>query len=268
VLLGAGALSEEWTGGLLRIALAGPLSRSMFIVGRITSGLVSLLYPFALSCLLGVLVMLLMNVSLAAGDWGRVCVMLALFFVYLAVFYSMGLAVATIAPSGMTTMFAALAVWAILVLVVPQAVVCVVEQRMPAPSQDQAAYERGRIRDKFAREPGGLSMGSAEELRQCKNVDIQRMNRIDAQTSTGAMILGFLPSSAVVIAATHVAGTGVDFAGRTLTAWALGDPLPAPPRARDLPTVSGFFLPAAVLVSYCALFLALAYLGFARKEIG
>jgi len=129
------AIVGEKEKGTLKLALSNDVPRDRLILGKAIGGYISLLLPLLIPLLLSLLFLLIVpDVSLGGQDWGRLLLIFLMFFLYLSVFFSLGLFVSARTTRSSTSFLVLLFVWVIIVMVIPKAAVVTAGQIKPIPS--------------------------------------------------------------------------------------------------------------------------------------
>jgi ABC-type transport system involved in multi-copper enzyme maturation permease subunit len=129
------AIVGEKEKGTLKLALSNDVPRDRLILGKAIGGYISLLLPLLIPLLLSLLVLLIMpDISLGGQDWARLLLIFLMFFLYLSVFFSLGLFVSARTTRSSTSFLVLLFVWVIIVMVIPKAAVITAGQIEPIPS--------------------------------------------------------------------------------------------------------------------------------------
>ena len=129
------AIVGEKEKGTLKLALSNDVPRDRLILGKAIGGYISLLLPLLIPLLLSLLVLLIMpDISLGGQDWARLLLIFLMFFLYLSVFFSLGLFVSARTSRSSTSFLVLLFVWVIIVMVIPKAAVITAAQVKPIPS--------------------------------------------------------------------------------------------------------------------------------------
>jgi ABC-type transport system involved in multi-copper enzyme maturation permease subunit len=129
------AIVGEKEKGTLKLALSNDVPRDRLILGKAIGGYISLLLPLLIPLLLSLLFLLIVpDVSLSGQDWGRLLLIFLMFFLYLSVFFSLGLFVSARTTRSSTSFLVLLFVWVIIVMVIPKAAVVTAGQIKPIPS--------------------------------------------------------------------------------------------------------------------------------------
>jgi len=129
------AIVGEKEKGTLKLALSNDVPRDRLILGKAIGGYISLLLPLLIPLLLSLLVLLIMpDISLSGQDWGRLMLIFLMFFLYLSVFFCLGLFVSARTSRSSTSFLILLFAWVIIVMVIPKAAVITAGQIKPIPS--------------------------------------------------------------------------------------------------------------------------------------
>jgi len=129
------AIVGEKEKGTLKLALSNDVPRDRLILGKAIGGYISLLLPLLIPLVLSLLILLITpDISLGGEDWGRLLLIFLMFFLYLSVFFSLGLFVSARTSRSSTSFLVLLFVWVIIVMVIPKVAVITAGQVRPIPS--------------------------------------------------------------------------------------------------------------------------------------
>jgi ABC-type transport system involved in multi-copper enzyme maturation permease subunit len=121
--------------GTLKLALSNDVPRDRLILGKAIGGYISLLIPLLIPLVLSLLILIIApNLALGAGDWVRLFLIFLMFFLYLSVFFSLGLFVSARTTRSSTSFLVLLFVWVVIVMVIPKVAVLTAAQLEPIPS--------------------------------------------------------------------------------------------------------------------------------------
>jgi ABC-type transport system involved in multi-copper enzyme maturation permease subunit len=142
------ALCGEKEDGTLKLMLANGVPRAKILLGKIVGGTLTLLVPFLLSLVLG-LIVILMNPRIAWGgsDWGALAVLIAGAVVYVLFFQILGVFISARHQSSSASIMTSLCVWVLFVLVVPNLSPYFASLVSPAPSRIKVSREVSRLTD-------------------------------------------------------------------------------------------------------------------------
>ena len=137
------AIVGEKERGTLKLALSNRIPRDTLILGKAIGGFISLLIPLIIPLVLGMLVLMIYpNVSLSGGDWGRIGLICMMFFLYLSVFFTLGLFVSTRTSRSSTSFLILLFIWVTFVTIIPKAAVMTAAQINPIPSVHEITAQK------------------------------------------------------------------------------------------------------------------------------
>ena len=135
-------LAGEREHGTLRLVLTHPVRRGQVLFAKYISGMICLLIPL-LMCILLVLIMLTTSTSvfLSADDFLRIGGVVFTSFVYLSLFYLIGMLISAATRRTGTALMLAMFVWGFLVLVYPNMILTAIKTE-PHPDTTISAYNR------------------------------------------------------------------------------------------------------------------------------
>jgi ABC-type transport system involved in multi-copper enzyme maturation permease subunit len=121
--------------GTLKLALSNDVPRDRLILGKAIGGYISLLIPLLIPLVLGLIILIIApNLALNGGDWARLFLIFLMFFLYLSVFFSLGLFVSARTSRSSTSFLVLLFLWVVFVMVIPKVAVITASQIKPIPS--------------------------------------------------------------------------------------------------------------------------------------
>jgi ABC-type transport system involved in multi-copper enzyme maturation permease subunit len=164
------AIVGEKEKGTLKLALSNDVPRDRLILGKAIGGYISLLLPLLIPLVLGLLILLITpDISLSGQDWARLLLILLMFFLYLSVFFSLGLFVSARTTRSSTSFLVLLFVWVVFVMVIPKVAVIAAGQIQPIPS----VHEITAKKDAFLQQ---IQSGAQKGV-----LDWIKKNSVDAQ---------------------------------------------------------------------------------------
>jgi ABC-type transport system involved in multi-copper enzyme maturation permease subunit len=246
------AISGERERGTLKMALANNVSRARLLIGKAVGGYVSMMLPLLVPFLLGLVILSLYpGVVLTGGDWQRIGLIFTLFLLYLSVFFALGLLVSSLTARSATSFFALLALWAALVMVVPDLSAIAAAHIRPVPDASEISLQKGlstrQIGDERDKTWNARSSEQMQALRQSKpsgsaaleqyrenqktleqihaeftlkineanaRIDRDYQLRKEAQAGLAKNLSRISPAAGLTLGAAALAGTGVDEYGR------------------------------------------------------
>lgn len=268
ILMGAVSFAEEKQGSILKVSFAGPLPRHEYILAKSVSGLVSITYPVVVVWLAAALVFVAMGAPFSAGAWIRVALAVVFTVAYLAVFYAIGVLASVSTRTGGTAAYVAFAAWAVLVYIVPAGIAATTARHIPAPSVTQTRQETARLREQLAERKGGnVGYGSDAFKQQVRELEVNRLNRMQQQLHVGRMLLVGTPPGALVFGLTDIADTGAEFWLRLLRPYALGEEAGGSVQVTAVDACRPALAPLAVLLAWVVLLFMVTFLIFLRQDI-
>ena len=144
------AVAGEREAGTLRINLANPLPRDIFLWSKLTGGYIVFMIPFLVSFLFGLLLIVWQGFPLGEPEiFPRVLSLMFVSFLYIAVFFAIGTVISTYLDSSKTALIVAFTIWVFAVLIIPR--VGFLTAKLIAPTQTpQSVYmEKTAIRGDF-----------------------------------------------------------------------------------------------------------------------
>lgn len=236
------AIVGEKEKGTLKLALSNDLPRDRLILGKAIGGYISLLLPLLVPLLLSLLFLIIMpDISLSGQDWARLMLVFLMFFLYLSVFFSLGLFVSARTSRSSTSFLVLLFLWVVIVMVIPKAAVIVAGQARPIPSvheitakkdaylqqiqsesqkevrdwvtknQADAAKDPKGFQDRFKQYIQDYQQEATNKIDQ-NNVALERdyQQKKRAQQSLAVNLSRISPASALTFGSMTLARTGVD----------------------------------------------------------
>jgi ABC-type transport system involved in multi-copper enzyme maturation permease subunit len=129
------AIVGEKEKGTLKLTLSNRVPRDRLILGKVIGGFISLLIPLIIPLILSLLLLLVFpNVVLTGQDWARLLLMFLMFFLYLSVFFTLGLLVSARTNKSSTSFLVLLFIWVTFVTVIPKLSVVTAARLHPIPS--------------------------------------------------------------------------------------------------------------------------------------
>jgi ABC-type transport system involved in multi-copper enzyme maturation permease subunit len=129
------AIVGEKEKGTLKLTLSNKVPRDRLILGKVIGGFISLLIPLVIPLILSLLLILVYpNISFAGEDWIRLLLMFFIFFLYLSVFFTLGLLVSARTSKSSTSFLILLFIWVTFVTIIPKVAVVGAARLNPIPS--------------------------------------------------------------------------------------------------------------------------------------
>ena len=136
------AIAGEYEHGTLRLVLSNSIGRGYVLVAKYIGAMVCLLVPLLMSLLLALILLTTSTtVSLDTDDFLRIGGIVFTSFIYLSLFYLIGMFISAITRRTSTALILSLFVWAFLVLVYPNMILTAVDT-VPRTDTKTAAYNQ------------------------------------------------------------------------------------------------------------------------------
>lgn len=147
------ALAGERERGTLRLVLTHAVRRGHLLFAKYISAMLCLLIPLVMSFLL-VLIMLTTSASvfLSMADFLRIGGVIFTSFVYLSLFYLIGMLISAATRRTGTALMLAMFVWGLLVLVYPNMILTAIDTAPPADTETSTYNQIKQIWEEFDRE--------------------------------------------------------------------------------------------------------------------
>ncbi|MXY84333.1 MAG: ABC transporter permease subunit [Gemmatimonadetes bacterium] len=151
ILMASETISSEKEAGTLRLTLTTNISRAQLLAGKLLGGVTTLAIPTALGFIILMIILLGTDgadVSLAA--WWGMGVLFLLSLLYLTVLYLIGLVVSCATGRSATSLVYALFLWALLVVVLPNTIAALLNERANMNEKnDQADAHAAQVWDEL-----------------------------------------------------------------------------------------------------------------------
>jgi len=137
------SICGERESGTMKLVLANAVPRYTILLGKWVGGYLALVLPFLLAIGIGlVAISMAPSISLNAENWIRLAWLLFASLLYISVFVTLGILISTLTRRTTTAFLAALFVWVILVLVLPNAGALIARQLKPMESAQQLQVQK------------------------------------------------------------------------------------------------------------------------------
>jgi ABC-type transport system involved in multi-copper enzyme maturation permease subunit len=137
------AIVGEKERGTLKLSLSNSVPRDRLILGKAIGGYISLLLPLLIPLLLSLIIIILApDLALNKADWTRLLFIFLMFFLYLSVFFSLGLFISARTSRSSTSFLVLLFIWVVFVMVIPKAAVVAAGHIRPIPSIHEIAAKK------------------------------------------------------------------------------------------------------------------------------
>jgi ABC-type transport system involved in multi-copper enzyme maturation permease subunit len=142
------AVSGEKEDGTLKLMLANSLARPRVILAKIVGGGLTLLVPYVMALIVGLLVILVHpGVGWRGADWGALGLITVAAVLYVMLFYALGAFISARHHTSSSSIMTSLLVWVVAVLVIPSLSPYIASFLAPTPSRIQIEREAQRLGD-------------------------------------------------------------------------------------------------------------------------
>ena len=147
------AIVGEKEKGTLKLSLSNKVPKDRLILGKAIGGFISLLIPLIFPLVIGLLLLLIYpNLSPTGEDWSRLALICLMFFLYLSVFFALGLFISTRTQSSSTSFLVLLFIWVTFVTIIPKAAVMGARQINPIPSVHEITAQKDAFLQEIQKE--------------------------------------------------------------------------------------------------------------------
>ena len=154
------AIVGEKERGTLKLSLSNRVPRDKLILGKAIGGFISLMVPFIIPFLMGLIILALYpDVTLLKEDWIRIGLIFVLFLLYLSVFFTLGLFISSRTSSSSSSLFILLFIWVTFIFVIPKGAVMAAREINPIPSVHEVTAQK----DAFLQEIQGSAQPRVAE---------------------------------------------------------------------------------------------------------
>jgi len=144
ILFSYDAITGERQSGTLRLVIANSVPRTTILLGKFIGGTASLLIPFILALLVGVLyINLNPNIQWTASAWAEFGLLAVASITFVTLFYLLGLSVSTFSRYSAVSILNCLFVWVLLILAIPNLAPYISAQvyRIPSITEMERRFE-------------------------------------------------------------------------------------------------------------------------------
>ena len=140
------AIAGERQNGTLRLVISNSISRTTILFGKFIGGIASLIIPFILALLAGVLyISVNPAIQWDGSAWAELVLLTAASIIFITLFYLLGLMVSTFSRYSSTSILNCLFLWVLLILVVPNVCTYISAQLSPIPSIKETERKQDEI---------------------------------------------------------------------------------------------------------------------------
>jgi ABC-type transport system involved in multi-copper enzyme maturation permease subunit len=146
ILFSYDAITGERQSGTLRLVIANSVPRTTILFGKLVGGTASLLIPFILALLVGVLyINLNPNIQWDGLAWVELGILTAASITFITLFYLLGLMVSTLSRYSAISILNCLFIWVLLILVIPNVCPYISAQLRRIPSIRETQRQKKEI---------------------------------------------------------------------------------------------------------------------------
>ena len=232
ILFAFNIISGEKEAGTLRLSLSNNVGRAIIVLGKWIGGFTSLIVPFFIVILLGVIIVTLSpQVQMNSEHWAKLGMFLISSIIYMALFFSLGLFISCITRHPASSVVISLFAWALIVFVIPNLGNILARQFVTIPSVQQVEVKREHIwvKEVIDFENALKVKQSDRTIELLKNKEIKKLldnmlNKINSENdkliadyrtrfnrlvNLSKNISRFSPSAVFTYLASDFAGTGI-----------------------------------------------------------
>ena len=144
------AVAGEREAGTLRITLANPLPRDLFLWGKLIGGYLVFVVPFLVAFLFGLLVIVWQGFPRGEPEvFPRVMSLMLAALLYIGVFFAIGTVISTYLDNAKTALIVAFTVWVFAVLIVPRIGFVTAKLIVPTKTSQSVYLEKTALRENF-----------------------------------------------------------------------------------------------------------------------
>ena len=141
------AIAGERQNGTLRLVISNSISRTTILFGKFIGGTASLIIPFILALLAGVLyISVNPAIQWDGSAWAELVLLTAASIIFITLFYLLGLMVSTFSRYSSTSILNCLFLWVLLILVIPNVCTYISAQLCRIPSIKETERKQDEIK--------------------------------------------------------------------------------------------------------------------------
>jgi len=141
------AIAGERQNGTLRLVISNSISRTNILLGKFIGGIASLIIPFILSLLVGVLyISVNPAIQWDGSAWKELALLTAASIIFITLFYLLGLMVSAFSRYSSTSILNCLFLWVLLILVIPNVCTYISAQLCRIPSIKETDRRESEIK--------------------------------------------------------------------------------------------------------------------------
>ena len=189
ILMASETISSEKEDGTLRLTLTTNISRAQLLAGKLLGGVTTLAIPTALGFIILMIILLGTDgADVSLAEWWGMGVLFLLSLLYLTVLYLIGLVVSCATGRSATSLVYALFLWALLVVVLPNTIAALLNERANMNEKnDQADARAAQVWDEL--EQTLQDLVRAHGQRRYPPTDLIERGRPDERYPSSGLVL-------------------------------------------------------------------------------
>jgi ABC-type transport system involved in multi-copper enzyme maturation permease subunit len=128
------AVNGERESGTLKLSFANPVPRGSYIIAKLIGSWLGLVIPLLIPFLLGIALVLLYRIPMAAVHWEKLGLLIFISILYFSFFICLGVLISSLTRHSSGSFLYLLVIWVSLVLIIPRAGVMVAGHFVPVPT--------------------------------------------------------------------------------------------------------------------------------------
>lgn len=147
------AIVGEKENGTLKLTLANHVPRDRLILGKAIGGFLTMFLSLLVPILMSFLILLIVpGLALSSAEWVRLFLILFMFFLYMTVFFSLGLFVSARTLRSSNSFLILLSIWVVFAMVIPKVAVVTAGLIKPVPSVHEITAKKNALASQSAQE--------------------------------------------------------------------------------------------------------------------
>jgi ABC-type transport system involved in multi-copper enzyme maturation permease subunit len=128
------AVNGERESGTLKLSFANPIPRGSYIIAKLIGSWLGLVIPILIPVLLGIALVLLYRIPMAAAHWQKLGLLTGISILYFSFFICLGVLISSLTRQSSGSFLYLLVIWVSFVLIIPRAGVMVAGHFIPVPT--------------------------------------------------------------------------------------------------------------------------------------
>lgn len=169
------AVAGEKEVGTIRVTLANPLPRDIFLWSKLIGGYLVFVSSFLVSFLVGLLILVWQGFPLGEPDiFDRMLSLTFVSLLYIAVFFAMGTLISTYLDTAKTALIVAFTVWVLVVLIAPRSGFILAKVIAPKRTEQSIYMEKTALRNNLSRGLEDERLKMMRDMAQGRIITIDR----------------------------------------------------------------------------------------------